>query len=223
MHKTAAITDIGERIGYISGQFLNIPYKESTLTGSITIPEALVINLEGMDCMTFIEYIEAMRLSGSFKEFTENLKKVRYRDGEVSYKNRRHFFTDWTAYSPRTVKDVTTLIGGIRSRKIIKRLNLNPDGTYLLNGIPPTERELACIPADAVDDKVVEKLRTGDYVGIYSDRGGLDVSHTGIIIKDERKIHLRHASSRKATGQVLDEDLKDYLERKPGLIVLRYL
>ncbi len=223
LHKAAAISDAGERIACISGQFLNTPYRESTLIGGIYTPEVLVINLEGMDCMTFIEYIEAMRLSGSFDEFTENLKKVRYRDGEVTYEGRRHFFTDWAAYRPQTVKDITTLAGGMKSVKVKKRLNLNPDGTYLLNGIPPVDRWIAFIPADAAGNNILGQLQTGDYVGIYSDRDGLDVCHTGIIIKGGDKVIIRHASSRKAAGQVTDEDLKDYLSGKPGLIVLRHI
>src|SRR3990170_6059599 len=85
MREAARITDTGERIDYISRQFLNTPYKESSLIGSLSVPEVLTINLEGMDCMTFIEYVEAMRLSGSYAEFTENLRKVGYRNGEVAY------------------------------------------------------------------------------------------------------------------------------------------
>jgi len=221
MREAAAITNTGERIDYISRQFLNTPYKESSLTGSISIPEVLTINLEGMDCMTFIEYVEAMRLSGSYAEFTENLRKVRYRNGEVAYEYRRHFFTDWVGYTPQTVEDVTKIIGGIKSVKVRKMLNLNSDGTYILPGICITGREISCIPVDAIDNIVIERLKTGDYAGIYSDRDGLDVSHTGIIVKGDGGIYLRHASSSRDTYKIIDEELKNYLTGKDGLIILR--
>ena len=221
MREAAAITNTGERIDYISRQFLNTPYKESSLTGSISIPEVLTINLEGMDCMTFIEYVEAMRLSGSYAEFTGNLRMVRYRNGEVTYESRRHFFTDWIGYTPHTVEDVTTIIGGIKSVKVRKMLNLNSDGTYILTGICITEREISCIPVDAIDNIVIERLKTGDYAGIYSDRDGLDVSHTGIIVKGDGGIYLRHASSSRDTYKIIDEELKNYLTGKDGLIILR--
>lgn len=221
MREAAAITNTGERIDYISRQFLNTPYKESSLTGSISIPEVLTINLEGMDCMTFIEYVEAMRLSGSYAEFTENLRKVRYRNGEVTYESRRHFFTDWIGYTPHTVEDVTTIIGGIKSVKVRKMLNLNSDGTYILPGICITEREISCIPVDAIDSTVIERLKTGDYAGIYSDKEGLDVTHTGIIIKNNNDVYLRHASSRRDTYKITDEELINYLTVKDGLIILR--
>src|SRR4030067_360903 len=222
MREAAKITDTGERIGFISRQFLNTPYKESSLIGSLTVPEDLVIDLEGMDCMTFIEYVEAMRLSSTYAEFTINLRMVRYKKGIVAYESRRHFFTDWVGYTPQTVEDVTTIVGGVKNVKVRKRLNLNSDGTYILPGIGITERELSCIPVDAIDNIVIEQIKTGDYAGICSDKDGLDVTHTGIIIKDENDIYLRHASSRKDSYKIVDDNLIKYLTGKNGLIILRY-
>jgi len=221
MREAARITDTGERIGFISRQFLNTPYKESSLIGSLTVPEDLVIDLEGMDCMTFIEYVEAMRLSGTYAEFTINLRRVRYKKGIVAYESRRHFFTDWVGHAPQTVEDVTTIVGGVKTVKVRKRLNLNSDGTYILPGIGITEREISCIPVDAIDNIVIEQIKTGDYAGIYCDKDGLDVTHTGIIIKDENNVYLRHASSRKDTYKIVDENLIKYLTGKNGLIILR--
>ena len=221
MREAARITDTGERIGFISRQFLNTPYKESSLIGSLTVPEDLVIDLEGMDCMTFIEYVEAMRLSGTYAEFTINLRMVRYKKGIVAYESRRHFFTDWVGHAPQTVEDVTTIVGGVKTVKVRKRLNLNSDWTYILPGIGITEREISCMPVDAIDNIVIEQIKTGDYAGIYSDKDGLDVTHAGIIIKDENDVYLRHASSRKDTYKIVDENLIKYLTGKNGLIILR--
>src|SRR3989337_4043195 len=135
MCEAARITDTGERIGFISRQFLNTPYKESSLIGSLTVPEDLVIDLEGMDCMTFIEYVEAMRLSGTYAEFTINLRMVRYKKGIDAYESRRHFFTDWVGYTPQTVEDVTTIVGGEKPVRVKKGLNLKMDGDSKLPGI----------------------------------------------------------------------------------------
>src|SRR4030067_81474 len=222
MREAAKITDTGERIGFISRQFLNTPYKESSLIGSLTVPEDLVIDLEGMDCMTFIEYVEAMRLSSTYAEFTINLRMVRYKKGIVAYESRRHFFTDWVGHAPQTVEDVTTIVGGVKTVKVRKRLNLNSDGTYILPGICITEREISCMPVDAIDNIFIEQIKTGDYAGIYSDKDGLDVAPAGIILKDESDVYLRHASSRKETYIIVDENLIKYLTGKNGLIILRY-
>jgi hypothetical protein len=64
-------------------------------------------------------------------------------------------------------------------------------------------------------------MKTGDYVGIYSEKEGLDVSHVGIIIKEKDAVNLRHTSSLKKHREVIDEDFKEYLKNKPGIIALR--
>jgi len=92
------IADPGERVGYISAFFLDTPYRGSTLDGGENGGEVFVINLDEVDCLTLIEYVEAMRRSGSFQEFAVNLKKVRYMKGNISFVSRKHFFTDWALY-----------------------------------------------------------------------------------------------------------------------------
>ena len=67
----------------------------------------------------------------------------------------------------------------------------------------------------------MSKLKTGDFAGIYTDKEGLDVSHTGIIIKKGGKVFLRHASSREKNQKVVDEELSEYMQNKPGLVVYR--
>lgn len=236
MHESSKIKDAGSRINFLSRQFLDMDYKESTLIGDANTEEVFVINLEGTDCFTYIDYIEAMRLSGSFSEFKENLKKVRYRAGEVAFKNRNHFFTDWREFNSEFVDDATEQIGAQKTKSITKILNQKEDGTYFLEGIHPREREIKYIPSDTIDDSVMDKMKTGDYAGIYSAIQGLDVSHVGIIIKDREsiypvrkkfpakpsnRVYLRHASSEKKHRKVIDQDFKDYISDKPGLIVLR--
>jgi hypothetical protein len=106
--------------------------------------------------------------------------------------------------------------------KTVERvLNKKADGTYFLPGITVKQRKIKYIPSSAVDDEVIARLETGDYVGIYSNTQGLDVSHTGIIIKKEDKTYLRHASSIEANRKVVDDDLRSYLANKPGITVFR--
>ncbi|MGH7890614.1 MAG: N-acetylmuramoyl-L-alanine amidase-like domain-containing protein, partial [Thermodesulfobacteriota bacterium] len=129
--------------------------------------------------------------------------------------------TDWPVFNKDHVRDVTKKIGGEKTNAEEKVLNKKEDGTYFLPGIPVKERKIEYIPSSAVDDVVIYGLRTGDYIGIYSDIQGLDVSHTGIFIKKGDKIFLRHASSREKNRKVVDEDFKDYIANKPGIIVFR--
>jgi len=219
LHQSAGIKDIGARIDFLSGHFRNIDYKESTLTGSADIPEVLTVNLSGVDCFTYLDYIEAMRLSGSFSEFIENLKKARYRNGKIAFKNRNHFFTDWREFNSGFIDDVTAQTGGRKTKTTIKILNEKADSTFFINGIKPVQREIKYIPSDVIDDAVMNKIKTGNYAGIYSDIKGLDVSHVGILIKNNNAVNLRHASSEK--GKVVEQDFREYIINKPGIIILR--
>jgi hypothetical protein len=222
MSAASHLSNPGERTGFISQHFLNTPYLESTLTGSIEEKEIFVINLSGIDCFTFIDYVEAMRLSGSFNEFKINLKKVRYQGGKVDFRKRNHFFTDWAEFNVLYVRDVTENIGGNKAKNIKKILNINADGKLLLQGVNPGEREISYVPAGIIDSSVVDAMRTGDYVGIYSELPGIDASHVGIIIKSsDNKTFLRHASSVEQLRKVIDQPLKEYLSEKAGLIILR--
>ncbi|MBI5665681.1 MAG: DUF1460 domain-containing protein [Nitrospirae bacterium] len=221
LNEASGIKGAGERTAFLSRHFLKTEYKESTLIGDANSPEVFVINLEAVDCFTLLDYIEAMRLSASFIEFRENLRKVRYRSGVIAYESRNHFFTDWREFNSSMVEDVTEKISYGNSHKVLKRLNRKDDGTCFLPGIPVIEREFAYIHSDAIDDEVIDNLDTGDYVGMYSKIEGLDVSHAGIIIKEQDRSKLRHASSLQKHRRVMDEDLRKYLKAKPGIIVLR--
>ena len=221
MLESSQIADVGRRVDFLSEKFLGVDYAESTLIGDKDTAEVLVINLQGVDCFTFIEYVEAMRLSNTFFEFEKNLKKVRYRAGEVSYIKRNHFFTDWIEFNPDSVEDVTGKIGGDKAVAIQKVLNEKEDGTFFLHGIPSRSREIRYVPSDAIDDLILDRLKTGDYAGTYSAVKGLDVSHVGIIIKGAHSIYLRHASSQKEIRKVVDQDFRVYVAGKPGIMILR--
>lgn len=219
--EAANIPHPGKRIDFISRQFLGTKYKEETLTGDASTPEVFVINLEAVDCLTFIEYIEAMRRSVSFDEFRKNLMRVRYHSGLPAFKNRNHFFTDWKAFNSDMISDATKHISAGKSKDVSKRLNEKQDGSFFLSGIQCRIREVTYIKTVDLDETILAKLETGDYIGIYSRTDGLDVSHTGIIIKQADSVYMRHASSVNKHMKVLDEELMDYLKNKPGIIVLR--
>jgi hypothetical protein len=216
LRETSELSDPCNKIAIISKEFLHTPYNESTLIGDADTSEVFVINLEQVDCFTYLDYVEAMRLSTSFTEFKENLASVRYHNGEVHYAKRNHFFTDWRTYNANLVKDVTADTGKRASVGVVKQINDRGDGTYYLPGVHCNERVINYIPTESVDGA---KLQTGDYIGIYSDRKGLDVSHVGIFLRDGTICYLRHASSRHM--KVVDEDFREYIKDKPGILIFR--
>ncbi len=210
----------GDVIVALSGHFKGSPYAENTLLGGPNDPEEFVLNLAEFDCFTFLDVVESLRRSSSYEDFADNLKDVRYFDDTVSYEKRRHFFSDWLV-GDDLIEDVTAMVAKERAVSINKRLNRKDDGSLWLAGIDVVSRQVDFLPTSNVDEEVLSVLRSGDYIGIYSPLGGLDVSHTGIIVKNKGRTLIRHASSRSETGQVLDEGLLQYLQGKPGLIVYR--
>lgn len=212
---------IENKIETISERFIDVPYLGNSLIGSNDKQEILTINLGGMDCFTYIDYVEAIRSSSDFAGFKNQVKKVRYKEGVVDYRARNHFFSDWPVSNSSRVKDITGETGKDSSVTVKKFLNLKSDGSNYLAGIPVVERNIAFIPSEKVTAEVIKKINTGDYIGIYSGLDGLDVSHTGIVIKKNGKAYLRHASSKKSNKKVLDEDLITYIRNKPGIVVYR--
>ena len=221
IREASGIADPGQRIAHLSEHFLNTLYQESTLIGSDHREEELVIDLSGLDCFTFLDYVEAMRLSRSLADFQDRLKQVRYKGSLISYRTRNHFFTDWAAYRSAFVRDATEEIGRGKAMNLQKTLNQKEDGTFFLNGVDPVDRTITYIPTDEIDIAMLQSLSTGDYAGIYSNSPGLDVSHVGIIIRSGASLFLRHASSSHDLRKIVDQDFMPYMKGKPGLSILR--
>ncbi len=207
----------GERVVFLSQMFIGTPYRGGTLPGGNGENEILIVNFEAVDCMTFIEYVEALRLSRSFEEFKEFLRKVRYKEGVVSYSKRKHFFTDWIIWNCG-LREVTTTLKK-KTVRVKKRLNLRDDGSYIISGVEPVEREIVYLPSEEIDESAMDNLYGGDYIGFYTSLLGLDCSHVGILVRKEGDFWIRHASS--ARGKVLDEKFMEYVSKMEGIIVLR--
>lgn len=206
------------KVKNITDEFLNTAYKANTMIGSSTQKEELVIDLENLDCFTFIDYVEAMKHSQDFDEFKNNLINLRYQFGNLNYTSRNHFFSDWTIYN--NFENITLSISS-KAKSVRKTLNLSKTNTPFLKGIKTRETTIDYIDSKDLNEEIISSLKTGDYIGIFTHIKGLDVTHTGIIIKKENKTFFRHASSKKKYLKVVDEDFKTYIKNTPGFIVLR--
>ena len=213
------IQEQGNKVEFISAAFLETPYLAATLIGSAETAEVFVLRLDGVDCFTLLDYVEALRRASDYDGFKEALRRVRYRENRVDFFSRNHFFSEWAEAGSDHLREVTALVGEEGVRRVEKQLNRKKDSTLYLPGYPVKKREVAFIPPESVDKSVLARLRSGDYVGIYSPLPGLDVSHCGIVVKRQGKVFLRHASSR--LKKVTDEELIHYLGGKKGLIVYR--
>lgn len=219
MERAQQIESPGGKTGFISEKFLGTPYKANSLTGSYDTREVLTIDLSGMDCFTFLDYVESLSRSKNFGEFKTILEKVRYKESRVTYKKRRHFFSDWL--SNKGISDTTGKIAPYYYETVNKELNRKSRTELYLKDIPVTKRSIKYIPTGKISSEVIKNLKTGDYIGIFSDVPGLDVSHTGIFIRKDGNSYLRHASSKKEFMKVVDVDFKSYTENTPGIVVYR--
>ncbi|WP_272674705.1 MULTISPECIES: N-acetylmuramoyl-L-alanine amidase-like domain-containing protein [unclassified Providencia] len=209
-----------EKIDVLTRYFLTTPYNKQTLNMSPLSPEELVINLKEMDCMTFIEYIEAFKRSNNYEQFVSNLINIRYINQNITFKHRRHFFSDWAQEPEAIVVDITSEISP-HAIQVKKQLNLKNYNQRYISDLPVKGRLINYIPVKYVDDDLVLRLNTGDYIGVYSKDNGLDVSHVGVVIRRGNKTIFRNASSLRRNLQVIDIELNDYLKGKAGIVVFR--
>lgn len=215
------IVEPGEQVAFLSEGFLGLPYVDSPLVGSATQSERLINDLTRIDCFTLLDFVETLRRAPDLMEFDQHLLKVRYRNGKLSYPNRHHFFSAWGEANRPQLRDVTLEIAGTQAGTLGKTLNRKQNGEPWLQGLPEQKVTLRFLPTQGLNGTTQGLLQTGDYLGIVTSTAGLDVSHTGILIRKNGTLFLRHASSRPETRKVLDEPLLPYLQGKLGLLVFR--
>lgn len=220
LHAAVPEIDKGHAIELLSQTFLETPYVANRLIGSATIAEQLVIDFRGVDCFTYLDYVQALRTATSENAFVENVIQTRYINGDVSFQQRKHFFTDW-AHTRQVLADDVTAQLSPHAVTVVKQLNRKADGELYLPGIAVTERSVTYIPSEFIDEQVISQLQTGDYIGIYTKLAGLDVTHTGFFIMTQNGPVLRHASSRPENHKVMDSAFASYVLNTPGIVVLR--
>lgn len=232
--------DFGKTIVAVGKTFLGTPYVAKTLEiGEI---ETLVVNLQGLDCTTYVENILAFSLllregKSDFDAFTNNLETIRYKNGKLDgYASRLHYFSEWIANNEQKgiLKDITAEIGGVEIRKEINFMSTHRDLYPFLKDEANYEKikasenylnnESICyLPQDEIEANE-HLIQSGDIIALTTSIEGLDITHTGIASREkDGRIHLLHASS---SGQVKISELPlvDYLKKvkkNTGIMVAR--
>lgn len=226
----------------IARTFIGTPYKSHPLEKGEE--EHLVVDLEGVDCVTLYEYalvfarcIKKQRTT--YEDFRAELQFVRYRKGQIAgYASRLHYTSDYFYDNEKkgVLKNITQKIGGTPFRKQINFMTthrdlypqLNDERTYKeLKTIEEeiSNRTLYHIPKKSVYASVPH-IQNGDILGITTTREGLDCKHTGIAIWHKKKVHMLHAPLPGTTVQITQQPLAEYLLRSKeaaGIIVARPL
>ena len=74
--------------------------------------------------------------------------------------------------------------------------------------------------------KISDKIQNGDILGITTSIEGIDTSHTGIAVWQNKKLHLMHAPLAGKEVQISETNLHDYLafnKRQTGIMIARPL
>jgi len=229
-----------EVIEKVATHFLEYPYKAGTLENEGK--EALIINLREFDCTTFIEnvIVISQNISNqkfSFREYCDQLKTIRYREGIIDrYPSRLHYFSDWLYDNEK--KDLIEIIEfpgiSVTLKKDINFMSTHTD-SYNKLGNPNfadeikhqekaiNKRDFRYIPQEKID-QAASGIKPGDLIAITTSIDGLDIMHTGLAIKINGKVHLIHASSVSERITISDKSLHDKINDNKlmsGIVVAR--
>lgn len=199
---TRALPTIAQRIDRISHALLGSPYRGFTLIGGPKRAEQFVVRDDVFDCVTFCETVLAAARATGATNFENVLRHIRYYEGRVAWRERNHYFSEWSEFNiANGVCRPVFLPGGVPVEKAL---------TYE-RGLGPRHASFTAIPRGSLTAHE-DRLQTGDIIGFLSERSGLDYFHTGFIIVDgDGKVWLRHASQ--SRGRVLDETLTRFLAK----------
>ncbi len=198
--KASALPMVAQRIAYISHALIGAPYIGYTLIGGPHKSERFVVRDDGFDCVTFCETVLAAARVFHARDFEGQLRKIRYREGAVDWRERNHYFSDWCEFNiANGVCRAVAVPGGEPVQKLLTTMR----------GLAPRRMSLVAV-ARAKLLAHNELLATGDIIGFLSQRPGLDYFHTGFIVVDAKgDLWLRHAA--RSQGRVLDSPLARFM------------
>jgi hypothetical protein len=231
----------GDAIAEIGKSFLGTDYVAGTLDKE-TKSEKLVINLTGLDCVTFVENCLTFArcvISGktSFEDYLAELQKIRYRDGVIDgFASRLNYFCDWIYNNEDKgiVKNITEKLGGVPYKKTINFMSNHVKSYKQLSNSTELEGIKACeeainsrdyyyIPTSSIS-KAYDNMKNGDIIATTTNITGLDVTHTGYVYKDGGGTYFLHASSKSKQVIISSEELQEYVasdSKKTGIMIAR--
>lgn len=244
LQKAEKLPSTANPIIFFAQQLTDIPYKAKTLEGNKK--ERLVINLQELDCTTYVETVTALTLCTAnkrytFQDFCQFLQNIRYKQGHIHYSDRLHYFTSWIISN--TEKGYVREINLQKLPFIAKqKLNINFMTTHTqlypmlvarpewIKSIEDTEKQLTgkifpYIPKEKIANNNLFRttIKDGDIIAITTSKKGLDTSHIGIAIWHKDGIHLLNASQ--IHGKTVEEPMKliTYMLKHPSQTGIRVI
>jgi len=195
-----ALPTIAQRIDFISGALRGSRYRDYTLIGGPRRPEIFVVRDDGFDCVTFCETVLAAAMAHDLAEFEASLRTIRYHNGVVAWRERNHYFFEWSQHNidNKTCRPIA-MDGSVELQKSV----------YWHRELGRRRFSMTVIPrATLLANKA--QLATGDIIGFVTVRPNLDYFHVGFItFGNGGELLLRHAAQ--SRHRVLDESLERFL------------
>lgn len=235
----SGLSDANALIEFYARQLLGTPYVAHTLEGD---QEILTINIHELDCLTFIETLYSLTRATlnrrySWRDFAANVENIRYRGGEMGdYSSRIHYISEWIIdnHIRGNLVEITPDLPHVDY--MIKNIDYMTHHTdsyrQLKNDSVMVEKirryelrrhRFPYVKRSWLNDKAVKAaLRSGDFVSLVTKTEGLDVSHNGIIIVDDKgDPYLLDASMSGGKVMLEGKPLFKYLERSKTNIGIR--
>ncbi len=194
-----AYGQISQRIDFISRALRGTNYRGYTLIGGPHRAEKFVVRDDAFDCVTFCETVLAAAIAREPGEFEPALRTIRYHNGDVAWRERNHYFFEWSQHN---VENKTC-------RPIVMDGSVELDKTVFWHKELGKRRfAMTVIPRDTflANRKM---LANGDIVGFVTQRPNLDYFHIGFVAFGGRdELLLRHASQ--SHHRVLDERMDTF-------------
>lgn len=224
---------------FYANQLLGTPYVAHTLEGDT---EMLTINIEELDCTTFVESLYALTKTTlsrrvSWRDYANNLESVRYRNGIMGdYSSRLHYISDWIVNNSArgNIKDISA---NFKSCKyLIKTINYmskhrnaypSLQDSVIFEKIRNFEvgyrsHRFPYIKKEALKSKNTKSVfKSGDIIGMVTKVDGLDISHLGIVVKENNELYFINASMKGKKVQLEKDTFAEYLEKIRSCIGVR--
>lgn len=222
--------------------FKGVPYVAKTLEKNAD--EKLVVNLRQLDCTTYVETVLALsrtmaQRKPTFANYCENLRKVRYRDGNISYPARQHYFTYWIQENAKEkiVNDIQSPNPPFSATQTVKAnyMTTHLESYPMLKGKPQWVSQIAdmekaitgtgpkYIPTSAVGNSntMRKAVHNGDIIAVVTKKAGLEISHIGIAVWHTDGLHMLNASS--LYHKVVEDSnlLQTYLRKQTSALGIR--
>jgi len=208
----------GQALVALARRMLGRPYTAFSL--DVGPPEILRLDLTAFDCVLLVEQLLALIHSRTVAEYPGRVLQLRYREGQVDYCLRNHYFSQWAknAQTLGVLSDITPSLPGVSHRVLRLSFMSSHPGSYrpmkqarTLQCITEYERTLVVrqdyIPINTLS-KVASKLQSGDIFSFVTNVPGLDVTHTGILERSSLGLNALHAIPEK--GVVRTKDFVKY-------------